>query len=224
VAEFETKDSGARAQFDSGMQRDTEEGKARFDLLIPDGVPYEAQLLTRFAELMGRGAIKYEDRNWEKADSDAEIRRAKSSAFRHFMQWFCGETDEDHAVATMFNIMVVETTKPKVEAREEWVDPHPRNESDLAAESVEAEGISVASWTWADPHIVDHCNGADRSWEMRQAGDPDPVIDEAPIPLHAIDEKARRYAEVEADAARLRRVAAELNGTTIPTENLSGLY
>jgi hypothetical protein len=56
---YETKDSGARAEFDSGMKRDTEDGKARFDLLLAEGVPYEAQLLTRFAELMARGAVKY---------------------------------------------------------------------------------------------------------------------------------------------------------------------
>lgn len=119
MTDFITKDSGERAQFDSGMQRDTEAGKPRFDLLIPDGVPYEDQLLTRFAALMGRGAEKYEDRNWEKANSQAEINRARSSAFRHFMQWFCGEGDEDHAVATIFNIMVVETVKPRVEQVDE---------------------------------------------------------------------------------------------------------
>lgn len=114
MTQYETKDSGAREKFASGMQRDTEAGKPRFDLLIPEGVPFEDQLLTRFALLMGRGAEKYEDRNWEQADSEAEIARAKSSAFRHFMQWFCGERDEDHAAAVMFNLLVVETTEPKV--------------------------------------------------------------------------------------------------------------
>lgn len=119
MGDFETKDSGSRQHWDSGMQRDTEEGKARFDLLHPVGVPYADQLLTRFAELMGRGAVKYEDRNWEKANSEAEISRAKSSAARHFEQWLTGETDEDHAAAVMFNLLVVETTSWKLQQQEE---------------------------------------------------------------------------------------------------------
>lgn len=115
MADYVTKDSGERAQFESGMQRDTEKGKPRFDLMLAEGVPYEEQMITRFAALLGRGAEKYDDRNWEKADSEAEMARMKSSAFRHFMQWMSGETDEDHAAGTMFNILAFETTKYKVE-------------------------------------------------------------------------------------------------------------
>lgn len=112
--EWTTKDSGARAQYDSGMQRDTEEGKARFDLLVPNDVPYEEQMLTRFADLLARGAEKYTERNWEKANSEAELKRYYSSAYRHFMQWITGETDEDHAAAVFFNIMCAETLKYKL--------------------------------------------------------------------------------------------------------------
>jgi len=111
---FITKDSGERAEFASGMVRDTDKGKARFDLLVADGVPYKHQFLTRCAELMMRGAEKYSDRNWEKANSAEEVARMKSSAFRHFMQWFCGETDEDHAAAVIFNILAAETTEWKI--------------------------------------------------------------------------------------------------------------
>ena len=121
MTDFETKDSGARQQWSSGMQRDTEEGKARFDLMIPEGVPYEEQLLTRFALLLSRGAVKYDARNWEKAAGEEEIARAKSSAFRHFMQWLTGETDEDHAAAVIFNLLVVETTRSKLAKQEETV-------------------------------------------------------------------------------------------------------
>lgn len=111
---FITKDSGERAVFDSGMRRDTEEGKPRFDLFIPEGVPYEDQFFTRIAALMARGAVKYEDRNWEQANSIEELRRMKSSAFRHFMQWFCGDEDEDHAAAAVFNLLAHETTATKM--------------------------------------------------------------------------------------------------------------
>jgi hypothetical protein len=110
-----TKDSGVRAEYSTGMQRDTNSGKARFDLIVPEGIPYNEQLLTRFAELMARGAVKYNARNWEKAQTVEEMNRFKDSAFRHFMQWYCGEEDEDHAVAILFNIMGFETTKYKHE-------------------------------------------------------------------------------------------------------------
>lgn len=112
---FKTKDSGERAEYDSGMVRDTETGKARFDLLLPADVPYAAQMLTRFAELMARGAEKYSARNWELAEGEEELARYKSSAFRHLMQWISGEVDEDHAAAVMFNLMAAETVKYKRE-------------------------------------------------------------------------------------------------------------
>lgn len=115
MPEFETKDSGSRAQFESGMQRDTEDGKPRFDLMLPLGVPYEEQMITRLAALYGRGAVKYASRNWELARGVEEMERMKSSAFRHFMQWMAGEVDEDHGAAVMFNIIAWETTKYKLE-------------------------------------------------------------------------------------------------------------
>lgn len=119
MAEFETKDSGVRSTYDSGMVRDTNYGKARFDLIHPQGVPYKEQILTRFAELMSRGAVKYNARNWEKASGQEEMDRFKESALRHCEQWYCGETDEDHAVAVFFNIMAYEATKYKIEHKNE---------------------------------------------------------------------------------------------------------
>jgi hypothetical protein len=96
------------------MVRDTSEGKARFDLIRAAGVPYKHQMITRFAELMARGAVKYNSRNWEKANSQDELDRFKESALRHCEQWFCGETDEDHAAAVFFNIMAHEMTLYKM--------------------------------------------------------------------------------------------------------------
>lgn len=111
MTQYVTLDSGRRVEFASGMRRDVDAGKPRFDLLIPDGIPFAEQFLTRIAALMTRGAEKYGDRNWENAGSEEELRRFKSSAFRHFMQWFAGEDDEDHAAATVFNLLAHESTK-----------------------------------------------------------------------------------------------------------------
>jgi hypothetical protein len=115
---YDTKDSGKRSEYESGMVRDTQEGKARFDLLLPKGVPYGEQMLTRFAELMARGAGKYTERNWEKAEGREELDRYYSSALRHLMQWVAGETDEDHAAAVMFNITAGEYVLRKMKGSE----------------------------------------------------------------------------------------------------------
>lgn len=115
MSEFITKDSGERAEYDSGMVRDTEAGKPRFDLMLPRGVPYEAQFLSRVAALLARGADKYSARNWEKASGEAELERFKGSALRHLMQWLADETDEDHAAAVVFNLLAYETTKWKMD-------------------------------------------------------------------------------------------------------------
>jgi hypothetical protein len=112
-SQFITKDSGKREEYDSGMVRDTQEGKPRYDLLVPLGVPYEHQFLTRVASLLARGAEKYSDRNWEKATGSAELDRFKSSAHRHLMQWITDESDEDHAAAVVFNLLAYETIKWK---------------------------------------------------------------------------------------------------------------
>ena len=102
MSDFITKDSGQRQTFASGMQRDSGQKTLRPDLL-------PGAMLVRWAELMGRGAIKYSPRNWEKADSQEDLDRFREGAFRHFVQWFFGlDTEEDHAAAVFFNINGVE--------------------------------------------------------------------------------------------------------------------
>ena len=104
---FITKDSGARKEFDSGMHRDLQVGKPRFDLINPKGLPYSETLLYRWAMLMSRGAEKYNSRNWEKANSIEELKRFKSSAERHFRQFMDNETDEDHMGGMIFNVNAI---------------------------------------------------------------------------------------------------------------------
>lgn len=96
--EFEIKDSGKRAEFESGMVRDVTEDKLN-PALVKDGPMYK-----RWVIHMTNGAKKYAARNWMKANSQIELDRFRESAQRHFDQWFDGERDEDHAAAVFFNI------------------------------------------------------------------------------------------------------------------------
>ena len=108
VPRFETKDSGQRVAYASGMVRDVADDKPRYDL-IPV-MPHR-----RLAELYARGAVKYGDRNWQKANSAEELARFRGSAERHFMQWKNGETDEDHAIAVVWNIYAALWLEAKLE-------------------------------------------------------------------------------------------------------------
>lgn len=117
---FVTKDSGERAQFDSGMVRDTQDSKPRYGL-IPLGP------LKRVAELYARGAEKYAARNWEQANSVDELERFRESAFRHLMQLLASETDEDHGAAVVFNVFAIMwleerlATESEREAAADWL-------------------------------------------------------------------------------------------------------
>jgi hypothetical protein len=107
-AKYITKDSSERQTFTTGMQRDSGRKDLRPDLL-------PGAMLVRWAELMGRGAAKYEARNWEKAETQEELDRFMEGAFRHFVQWFYGlNTEEDHAAAVFFNIAGAEHVKAKM--------------------------------------------------------------------------------------------------------------
>jgi hypothetical protein len=137
---YTTKDSGERAQFDSGMQRDVSTDKLRPDLAI-DGV-----LFWRYIGLMTRGAVKYDARNWLKGvygpdelDWPVDLRtdeqlRFHESAARHFFQWYLTNDplfnalypelveewqEEDHAAAVVFNLNGFETVEAWLEVVEE---------------------------------------------------------------------------------------------------------
>lgn len=106
--DYTVKDSGERVDFKSGMRRDVDEGKPRYDLIDRQG-------LRRHAVLMAKGAEKYGERNWQLATSEEELNRFKASAFRHFMQWLNGDIDEDHAASVKFNIDAAEMVQAKLD-------------------------------------------------------------------------------------------------------------
>lgn len=105
---FITKDSGKREEFPTGMVRDTQTGKPRFDLIPTEG-------LRRLADLYARGAEKYSDNNWKKGQPYS---RVYASLFRHLIQWREGDRSEDHMAAVAWNafaIMYYEEKKPELD-------------------------------------------------------------------------------------------------------------
>jgi hypothetical protein len=107
---YAVKDSGERQVFDSGMVRDTSAGKLRY------GRVFDGPMFDRWAEHMQKGAAKYPDvapgvANWTLASGPAELQRFKESALSHFVKWYRGETDEDHAAAVFFNLNGAEFVK-----------------------------------------------------------------------------------------------------------------
>lgn len=111
--EFVVKDSGKRAQFASGMVRDTTEGKPDVELI------FNGPMADRWATHLTKGAIKYPDPspgqpNWMLAAGQEELVRFRKSAVRHFRQWLRGDVDEDHAAAVFFNINGKEYVQQKM--------------------------------------------------------------------------------------------------------------
>lgn len=113
---FDIKDSGQRQEFQSGMVRDVTVGKVNFWRVLV------GPMFRRWAEHLTKGAAKYPDirpgvSNWTLAAGEEELARFKDSAFRHFVQWYEGNTDEDHGSAVFFNINGAEYVKEKLEAK-----------------------------------------------------------------------------------------------------------
>ena len=115
MADYVTKDSGAREQYKSGMVRDTREDKGRFDLITPIA-------LRRLAQLYERGARKYADRNWEKG---APLSRFLDSAMRHLADYLEGKREEDNLASAAWNIFAMMHIEEMVERGlmpEEYMD------------------------------------------------------------------------------------------------------
>lgn len=96
-------DSGERTEFGSGAVRDMHEGKGRFDLL-------PMCVLLRLARHYENGCRKYGDRNWEKG---IPCHSFADSAMRHLVKYMDGWTDEDHLIASIWNLMGLAWTEQK---------------------------------------------------------------------------------------------------------------
>lgn len=97
MSRYVIHDSGTREEFPSGMVRDRREGKGRYDLISPFA-------LRRLAGVYERGAVKYDERNWEKG---APYCRFLDSALRHIEQYLARETDEDHLAQAAWNLFAI---------------------------------------------------------------------------------------------------------------------
>lgn len=105
MGKFVIKDSGQRKVFTTGGQRDRQEGKGRYDLLPPDAIH-------RLAQHFEGGAIKYNDRNWEKG---LPLSRFLDSATRHLFQYLGGDREEDHMIAAAWNALCFVQTQIWIE-------------------------------------------------------------------------------------------------------------
>ena len=86
-------DSGLRETFDTGAMREPNNGRGRYDLISPIA-------LKALAIHLEKGAVKYNDRNWEKG---MPISRHLNSAMRHLQNFLEGDRSEDHLSACEYN-------------------------------------------------------------------------------------------------------------------------
>lgn len=83
----------------SGFCRHDSTGKARYDLIPAD-------ILERIAIHYAKGAEKFGENNWKLSNSQEDFTSGHASAFRHFMQYFAGDADEDHLAACVWNMIL----------------------------------------------------------------------------------------------------------------------
>ena len=92
---MEIKDSGNRRTFSTGAKRDMSEGKGRMDLL-----PWDAVIeISKHCE---NGAKKYGEHNVDKGIPTSSL---CDSAARHLAKYLAGHTDEDHLLASAWNLL-----------------------------------------------------------------------------------------------------------------------
>jgi len=143
-----TKDSGQRQKFQTGAQRDTSQGKPRFDLidievldimqqvaggepLVIDGseplhtgfLPAQEVREDLIPELMlNRLGGLYHRGAQKYSDNNWKrgipLSRIYESLFRHLIQWRAGDTSEDHLAAVIWNATALMWTEHNVNNEE----------------------------------------------------------------------------------------------------------
>lgn len=91
MKEYETKDSGKRHEWPSGMVRDTEAGKERFDLLVAKELPYEDQFLTLWRDSQTGWYAEFRE-----GDEQEEVARDAAEGF--MIKWLSSDGTAEDAV------------------------------------------------------------------------------------------------------------------------------
>ena len=94
--------------YSSGVNRSSDAGKPRYDLV-------DLGLFRRCALHMAANVASKGENNWRNASTEEDLKRFRASAFRHFIDWFEGKTDEDHAAALVFNVGGAEYVREKIQ-------------------------------------------------------------------------------------------------------------
>ena len=95
VSEIPANTSYPVTQWETGAIRDSQDGKARYDLIDPG-------FLLRLAEVMREGAEHYAEFNWVKG---IPSQRYMASLLRHIEKYRAGDRSEDHPAKAAFNLM-----------------------------------------------------------------------------------------------------------------------
>lgn len=107
------KQSKNNTIFSSGAQRDDRKGKLRMSLIPTQSLK---RLMKRYLD----GAEEYSENNWVQG---MEYSVFYDSAQRHMLQWWEGQTDEDHLAAAAWNIlslMHIEEKQPGFDDRDKF--------------------------------------------------------------------------------------------------------
>ena len=103
--EDQQQNENKKEHFTTGSQRDSREGKGRFDL-IP------AHTVRELAKHYEDGGRKYGDKNWLKGQP---LSRYLDSALRHINNHQRGLRDEQHIIAAIWNLIAIHETTRLIE-------------------------------------------------------------------------------------------------------------
>lgn len=146
--------SDTKEAFTTGSQRDSRDGKGRYDLISPIA-------LKRLALRMEGGATHYGERNWEKGQP---LMRYVDSAIRHIQNHVEGKRDEDHMGAALWNIHSFIHTEEMIKR-----GSLPETLNDLPRFTREAYPEVVQENSRSGPDTGDalHCPCGNNSWKLR---------------------------------------------------------
>lgn len=116
---FTIVDSGNKKTFTTGMVRNSNADKVRFNQLL------HGPMLKRWAEHTWKGQKIYPDvatgvPNWTLAETAEELHRAEESLLSHVLDYLNGDRVEDHAAAIMFNVNLAENIRDKMAAKRKF--------------------------------------------------------------------------------------------------------